>query len=220
MVGNQTREKAETIVRLLEKEYPDAKVALDFSNPWELLVATILSAQATDNKVNEVTKELFKKYPTVQDYAKATSPQFEQDIKATGFYRNKTKYILSAARQIIEEFDSRVPQNMEEILILPGVARKTANIVLGSAYGVVEGIAVDTHVKRLSIRLGLSKEKTPEKIEKDLMDVFPKKDWFSLNYLLINHGRATCKAQNPLCQSCILNIICASAFNFPRFMSD
>jgi len=210
MTGQMLKDRAVKTIELLKQEYPDARVALDYSNPWELLVATILSAQATDKKVNEVTDRLFKKYSTVQDYAEASLEEFGQDIKATGFYRNKAKYIISAARIVMEEFDSKVPRSMEEILTLPGVARKTANIVLGNAYGVVEGIAVDTHVKRLSARLGLSERKDPNKIERDLMEIFPQKDWFCLNYLLINHGRAVCKAQNPLCQRCVLSNICPS----------
>jgi len=218
MTGQMLKDRAVKTIELLKQEYPDARVALDYSNPWELLVATILSAQATDKKVNEVTDRLFKKYSTVQDYAEASLEEFGQDIKATGFYRNKAKYIISAAGIVMEEFDSKVPRSMEEILTLPGVARKTANIVLGNAYGVVEGIAVDTHVKRLSARLGLSERKDPNKIERDLMEIFPQKDWFCLNYLLINHGRAVCKAQNPLCQRCVLSNICSSAFQFPRLM--
>lgn len=212
MVVDIESDRAKKIIELLSKEYPGAKVALNFSNPWELLVATILSAQTTDKKVNEVTKDLFKKYPTVEDYAQAPLDQFEQDIKMIGLYRNKAKYIVSAAQIIIEKFGSKVPYTMEEILTLPGVARKTANIVLGNAYGVIEGIAVDTHVKRLSARLGITKEKDPNKIERDLMKIFPRKDWYSLNYLLIDHGRAICKAQNPFCERCILNRICPSAF--------
>lgn len=218
MPSQMLKDRAAKTIELLKQEYPDAKVALDYSNPWELLVATILSAQATDKKVNEVTDRLFKKYSTVQDYAEVSLEEFEQDIKATGFYRNKAKYIVSAARIVMEEFDYKVPRSMGEILTLPGVARKTANIVLANAYGVVDGIAVDTHVKRITTRLGLSERKDPDKIERDLMDIFPQKDWFCLNYLLINHGRAVCKAQNPLCQSCVLSNICPSAFQFPRFM--
>ncbi len=211
MVVRLETDRARKIIEPLKREYPEAKVALSFSNPWELLVATILSAQCTDKKVSEVTKHLFRKYPTIQDYANALLDHFEQDIKVLGLYRNKAKNILSAARLIIEKFDSEVPRKMEEILTLPGVARKTANIVLGNAYEIVEGIAVDTHVKRLSIRLGLTNEKDTNKIEKDLMKIFPRKDWFSLNYLLIEHGRALCKTKNPLCESCVLNALCPSA---------
>lgn len=212
------RSQAKEIILLLKKEYPHAKVALDFSNPWELLVATVLSAQATDKKVNQVTKELFKKYPTIRDYADASLHQFQEDIKTIGLYRNKAKYIVSAAKTIVDKYNSRVPYTIDEILTLPGVARKTANIVLGNAYGVVEGIAVDTHVKRISARLGFSKEKDPDKIEKDLMQLFAREDWFSVNYLLINHGRAVCRAKNPLCEKCALNKICPSAFAFPQYI--
>jgi len=220
MVVDLVTDRAKKIIELLTKEYPDARVALDFTNPWELLVATVLSAQCTDKKVNQVTKHLFAKYPAMHDYAHVSLSEFEQEIKTLGLYRNKAKNIISAAKIVIEKFGSEVPRTMEEMLILPGVARKTANIVLGNAYGVVEGVAVDTHVKRLSTRLGLTKEKDPNKIEKDLMNIFPRRDWFSLNYLLINHGRAICKAKNPLCDDCVLSGDCPSAFNFPRFVHD
>lgn len=206
------KDRAIEIVNLLKQEYPEAKVALNYSNPWELLVATILSAQATDKKVNEVTSSLFKKYSRIEDYAMVPVEEFERDIKSIGIYRNKAKYITSAAGMIVVQYNSKVPRTMEEMLNLPGVARKTANIVLGNAYGVVEGIAVDTHVKRLSNRLGLVKDKNPDKIEKKLMEIFPKKEWFKLNYLLIEHGRAVCKSKKPLCDSCVLNEVCPSAF--------
>lgn len=206
------KDRAIEIVNLLKQEYPEAKVALNYSNPWELLVATILSAQATDKKVNEVTSRLFKKYSRIEDYAMVPVEEFERDIKSIGIYRNKAKYITSAAGMIVVQYNSKVPRTMEEMLNLPGVARKTANIVLGNAYGVVEGIAVDTHVKRLSNRLGLVKDKNPDKIEKKLMEIFPKKEWFKLNYLLIEHGRAVCKSKKPLCDSCVLNEVCPSAF--------
>jgi endonuclease-3 len=214
-LDRSTKERADEIVARLKEEYPDAKVALDYSSPWELLVATILSAQTTDKKVNEVTKRLFKKYQSIYDYAKTPLDQFEQDIKTIGIYRNKAKYIKLSASQIIEQYGAEVPGNMKEMLTLPGVARKTANIVLGNAFNVVEGIAVDTHVKRLSARLGLSKNKDPDKIEKDLMEVFRQADWFCINYLLINHGRAICKAPIPQCHLCVLADICPSAFEFP-----
>jgi len=208
------KDRAIEIVNLLKQEYPEAKVALNYSNPWELLVATILSAQATDKKVNEVTSSLFKKYSRVEDYAKVPVQEFEQDIKSIGIYRNKAKYITSAAGMIVKQYNSKVPHTMEEMLNLPGVARKTANIVLGNAYGAVEGIAVDTHVKRLSNRLGLVDDKNPDEIEKKLMEILPKQEWFKLNYLLIEHGRAVCKAKKPLCDSCVLNEVCPSAFQF------
>jgi len=211
MMKNKANRAIE-ILDLLKQEYPNAKVALDYSNPWELLVATILSAQATDKKVNEVTSGLFKKYPKIEDYTKVPVEEFGLDIKSIGIYRNKAKYITSAAGMIVERYNSKVPRTMEGMLSLPGVARKTANIVLGNAYGVVEGIAVDTHVKRLSNRLGLVEEKDPNKIEKRLMEIFPKSEWFMLNYLLIEHGRAICKVQKPICDNCVLNELCSSAF--------
>ncbi len=203
----------------LTEEYPGAKIMLLYSNPWELLVATILSAQATDKKVNEVTRTLFKKYRSAEDYAYADPAIFEQDVKQTGFFRNKTKSVIGAAQAVLERFGGEVPRTMEDILTLPGVARKTANVVLGNAYGVVEGIAVDTHVFRLSHRLGLSDAKTPEKTEPDLMRLVPRKDWFRFTYLIIDHGRAVCTAKSPACDRCALSDICPSAFQFPQFES-
>lgn len=214
--------RARTIVRALKKKYPNAHIALKFSNPWELLVAVILSAQCTDKKVNEITTRLFKKYRTLEDYVKAsadlqTIKEFERDIHAAGFYRAKTKSILTTAKLVQEKFGSKIPRTMEEILTLRGVARKTANVVLGNAYGVVEGIAVDTHVRRLATRLGLTRSHDPVKIERDLMATLPKKDWFATTYLLIDHGRAVCRARDPRCDLCPLAKICPSAFQFPRF---
>lgn len=186
----------------------------------------MLSAQCTDKMVNIVTARLFNKYKTVEDYAKADIRELEQDVKSTGFYRNKAKNIKAAARLILERYHGEVPKKMEELLTLPGVARKTANIVLGNAYNNdvsqqawlrVQGIAVDTHVGRLSQRLGFSKNVNTDKIEKDLMKIIPKKDWFRLTYLLIEHGRATCRAPLPKCDQCFLNKLCPSAFNFPNF---
>lgn len=185
--------RAQKIVNELRTLFPNAKIALNYSNNWELLVAVILSAQCTDKKVNEVTEKLFKKYPTLDSYVGASQAQFEQDIKSTGFYRNKAKNILAAAKMIKEKFQGKIPKTMDEMLVLPGVARKTANVVLGNAHGVVEGIAVDTHVIRLSRLLGLTKEKAPEKIEQDLMALVPKDQWFEMTYLLISYGRAYCK---------------------------
>ncbi|HEY4496755.1 MAG TPA: endonuclease III [Candidatus Paceibacterota bacterium] len=187
--------KAGEIIRELKKLFPKTRIALNYSNNLELLVAVILSAQCTDKKVNEVTEKLFKKYKTLDDYVKAKPLGFEQDIKSTGFYRNKTKNILAAAKMIKKDFGGRVPKTMAEILKLPGVARKTANIVLHNAYGVIEGIAVDTHVIRLSTRLGLSKHKDPVRIERDLMELIPKKDWAEFNCRLVDYGRAYCKAK-------------------------
>lgn len=205
------------ILRRLKKRYPDAKIALRYKTNWELLVAVILSAQCTDKKVNEVTVHLFKKYRTLEDYVRARAKEFEKDIRATGFFRAKTKAILTTAHIIKEKFNGRVPKTMDEILTLRGVQRKTANVVLGNAYGIVEGIAVDTHVKRLSNRLGLSKHSDPVKIEQDLMKQIRRKEWFSLTYRLISHGRAICTAKDPRCDLCPLANICPSAFQFPRF---
>ena len=202
------------IIRLLEKEYSDAKIALDYTNPLELLIATILSAQCTDKRVNIVTKTLFKKYKTPEDYADADNKEFEEDIKSTGFYRNKAKNIKKCCQLLIENFNSQVPKTMNELLELPGVARKTANIVLSNAYGIVEGIAVDTHVRRLAKRLGLTENEDQDKIEKDLMEITPKAQWMKITDLLIFHGRRVCLAKNPNCEGCVLNKICPSAFTF------
>jgi len=208
----QVKQRATEIIERLEEEYPDAKIVLNYSNTLELLVAVILSAQCTDKKVNEVTAGLFKKYREVSDYANVPLGELERDIRPTGFYRNKAKNIKGAANMIIERFGGEVPSTMEDLILLPGVARKTANIVLGNAFGVVEGIAVDTHVKRLSNRLGLSENSGPEKIERDLMEAVPRDKWFRFTYLLIEHGRAVCDAKKPKCDSCLLNDICPSAF--------
>jgi endonuclease-3 len=203
----------ETIKRL-EKVHPDAKIALSFSNPLELLIATILSAQCTDKRVNIVTKSLFKKYRTAQDYAKADLKQLEEDIKSTGFYHNKAKNIKKCCQMLVEKFKEQVPKTMDELLQLPGVARKTANIVLANAYDVVEGIAVDTHVRRLAKRLGLTDNDNPNKIERDLMEIVPKKSWARITDLLIFHGRRICTAKQPNCAGCVLNDFCPSAFTF------
>jgi len=207
----------DSLISLLKLHYPNAKIALKFSNHWELLVAVILSAQCTDILVNKVTEKLFKKYGSIKDYANADIREFEQDIKSTGFYHNKAKNIQAVANLILEKFKGHVPNKMEDILTLAGVARKTANIVLGNAYGIVEGIAVDTHVARLSNRLGLTNNINPIKIEQDMMKLFDKKDWFKLTYLLIDHGRAICQAKKPKCDACFLNKICPCAFQFPHF---
>lgn len=183
------KEKWQKYAKILNKLFPDAGMILKHSNHWELMVAVQLSAQCTDKKVNEVTSKLFAKYKTLEDYHEAKPHDFEKDIFQTGFYRNKTKNILAAAKMVKEKFGGKIPRTMEEILQIPGVARKTANVVLGNAHGVVEGIAVDTHVKRMAGLLGLSDEKTPEKIERDLMRIIPKKDWFKATYLLIEYSR-------------------------------
>ena len=206
------KKRVEKIIELLEKEYPDAKTALHYSNPLEILVATILSAQATDKQVNVVTKSLFKKYKTTKDYANADLSELEQDIRSTGFYRNKAKHLKNATKLLVEKYDGKVPRNMDELVELQGVARKTANIVLSNAYGIVVGLAVDTHVKRLSQRLGLTDNTNPDKIEKDLMDIVPKKQWARVTNLLIFHGRNVCTARKPNCKECTLNKLCPSAF--------
>jgi endonuclease-3 len=206
--------KALKMIGLLEQEFPNAKTALNYTNPLELLVATMLSAQSTDRTVNTVTKELFKKYRKPEDYANADLRKLEQDVKSTGFYRNKAKNIKKTSQILVERFDSRVPKTMEELLELPGVARKTANIVLQNAYGVVDGIAVDTHVRRVSARLGLTKNKDPNKIEQDLMKIVPRDKWMRITDLLILLGRNVCAAKKPKCEICVLNKICPSAFTF------
>jgi len=196
------------VIRRLEGEYPDARVALNYSNPLELLVAVILSAQCTDKTVNKVTQVLFAGYRTAEDYASAEMERLEQEIKPTGFYHSKAKSIIGAARTIVTDFDGSVPQNMAGLTTLPGVGRKTANIVLYNAFGVVEGIAVDTHVRRVSGRIGLTRNNDPEKIEKDLMEQIPRAGWGHFSYLLIEHGRAVCIARKPKCGACLLNDIC------------
>ncbi len=207
-------DNAGEIIALLKKEYPDVKIALGFSNPLELLVATILSAQSTDKQINKVTKTLFEKYRTPQDYVNTPQEELEKDIYSTGFYRNKAKNIKKLCGILVENFNSKVPGTMEDLITLPGVARKTANIVLSGAFGKIEGIAVDTHVKRLSFRLGLSANADPEKIEKDLMKIIPENDWDIFALLLIQHGRQVCEAKKPKCELCILNKLCPSAFTF------
>jgi len=189
------KKRAQKIFKALKKLFPHATIALKFSNNWELLVAVQLSAQCTDKKVNEVTPALFKKYPKLEDYVNAKPREFEKDIHQCGFYRAKTKNILAAAKVVKEKFHGRLPKTMAEMVTIPGVGRKSANVILGNAYGVMEGIAVDTHVMRLSHVLGLSREKTPEKIEKDLMRIIPRKQWFEATYLLIDYGRAYCVAR-------------------------
>lgn len=198
------------ILKILKKKYPRVKTALEFINPLQILVATILSAQCTDKRVNTVTKDLFGKYRTVNDYAKANIKRFENEIRSTGFYKNKAKNIINSAKKIIKDFNGRVPKTMKELLTLPGVARKTANIVLYSGYGIIEGVAVDTHVRRLSQRLGLSKYDDPVKIEEDLMKIIPRKDWGNVSFLLIDHGRKICDAKKPKCTECVLKKLCPS----------
>ncbi|MEM3374139.1 MAG: endonuclease III [Candidatus Woesearchaeota archaeon] len=200
--------KVRDIFLLLKKNYPYAKISLNYSNELELLIAVILSAQCTDERVNKITKELFKKYKTAKDYAEADINELKQYIKSAGFYNSKAKYIKETCKIILEKHNGKVPNTMQELLKLPGVARKTANIVLSNGFNKNEGIAVDTHVRRLSYRLGLTKNKQPEKIEKDLMKIFPKNEWNTITYYLIEHGRKICKARKPKCKECFLNHIC------------
>lgn len=201
-------EGAREIVARLRRLYPDATCSLGFGSPWELLVATILSAQCTDERVNMVTPCLFRRFPTIQSFADAPIEELEEAIRTTGFYRNKARSIQGAARKIVGEFGGAVPHTMEELLTLPGVARKTANCVLGNAFGIVEGIAVDTHVGRLAQRLGWSSQSDPVRIERDLMARLPRGDWLAANHLLIYHGRAVCHARKARCQDCTLAALC------------
>ena len=204
----EKKKRTARITTVLKKLHPDAKTALHHRNPLQLLVATILSAQCTDVRVNIVTKDLFKKYKSAADFAKARQEVFEQEIRTTGFYRNKAKNIIATAKKLIDDFGGKVPDNMEDLLSLPGVARKTANVVLGDAFGKSEGIAVDTHVRRLSGRLGLSKHEDPVKIEKDLMELVPRKNWAIFSHLLIFHGRRVCTARKPKCDECGISKLC------------
>jgi len=199
------KKRARLIIQKLKKLFPKAKMALNYSDNWELLVAVELSAQCTDKKVNEVTVKLFKKYRSLDDYVRARQKNFEQDIYSTGFYRNKAKNILKAAKLVKNKFGGKLPKTMKEMLTLPGVARKTANVVLGNAYGVTEGIAVDTHVRRLVKRFGLTKHNDPVKIERDLMNLIPKRDWFKATYLFIEYGRKYCAAKPHAHNKCPLN---------------
>jgi len=199
---------AAEVIRRLEGEYPDARIALDYSNSLELLVAVILSAQCTDEMVNRVTPALFARYRTAEDYAGAGKEQLEREIKPTGFFRSKAKNIIGAAIKMVADYEGTVPQTMAELTTLPGVGRKTANIVLYNAFGIVEGIAVDTHVKRLSGRIGFTRNSDPDKIEEDLMEQIPRAIWGHFSYLLIEHGRAVCIARKPKCGTCLLNDIC------------
>jgi endonuclease-3 len=210
----EKKRRVRRVISTLKKEYPDARCSLDHTSPLELLVATILSAQCTDERVNLVTADLFRKYRTWEDYASAPASELERDIRSTGFFRNKAKSIQGACGMIGERYGGRVPESMEELLELPGVARKTANVVLGNAFGVASGVVVDTHVARLSGRLGFSAEKAPEKIERDLASLVPRSDWIVFPHLLIAHGRKICKARKPLCAECHVAKLCPSAFKF------
>ena len=208
------QERIGEIITILRQAYPRSRTALRFESPLQILVATILSAQCTDEKVNQITPALFRKYPTPYDFASADPKVLEQEIRPTGFFRNKTKSIIGASKKIVEDFGGKVPDKMEDLVSLPGVARKTANIVLSSSFKKAEGIAVDTHVRRLSQRLGLSKEQDPDKIERDLMAIIPKEDWLDSNYMLVNHGRAVCPSRKPRCPECQLKSLCPSASEF------
>jgi endonuclease-3 len=202
----------QAIIAELRRLYPDAKCTLNFSNPLELLIATQLSAQCTDERVNIVTLDLFCKYRSAEDYATVSQEELEQDIRPTGFYRNKAKNIRAACQRLITNYGGEVPPTMADLLTLPGVARKTANVVLGNAFGLVEGIVVDTHVGRLARRFGWTTNEDPAKVEQDLMRLVPQKDWLNLSHMMIYHGRAICLARKPLCERCALAQLCPSAF--------
>ncbi|HFC97662.1 MAG TPA: endonuclease III [Thermosulfurimonas dismutans] len=204
-------EREREILERLKKAYPGAKIALRFENPLQLLIATILSAQCTDERVNQVTEELFRKYPDARAFAEADLEELAQDIKSTGFYRQKARYIQEACRLLVEKYGGEVPRSMEALLELPGVARKTANIVLANAYGIVEGIPVDTHVRRVSQRLGLTREKDPDRIERDLMRLIPREDWAVIPYVFQAHGRRVCTSRRPRCSECPVRDLCPSA---------
>ena len=212
MPEQEEKQRTRDIIRRLKREYPDARCSLNYSNPLELLVATILSAQCTDERVNIVTADLFRKYRAPEDYLKVSQEELEQDVRSTGFYRNKAKAIRGACQRIVEHHAGRVPDRLEDLLLLPGVARKTANVVLGNAFGIASGVVVDTHVQRLSRRMGLSDQNQPEKIERDLVELVPKKDWIDFSHLMIYHGRKVCKARKPLCDECVVEPLCPSSF--------
>jgi len=208
----ELKTRVREVVRRLKRAYPDAKCSLNHSNPFELLVATILSAQCTDERVNIVTADLFRKYKKPEDYLKVSPRELEKDIQSTGFFRNKTKSIQGTSKLLTEQYGGAVPHTMEELLELPGVARKTANVVLGNAFEIKSGVVVDTHVTRLSHRLDFTQQKTAEKIEQDLVEIVPKKDWVIFSHLLIAHGRKICKARTPLCDQCPVEKKCPSSF--------
>lgn len=206
----QKGERAQKIIERLEKAYPNAKCELDFQNPFQLLIATILSAQCTDKRVNMVTKHLFKKYKTPKDFCQADLQELEKEVYTTGFYRNKAKNIKAASQMLTEAYSGRVPGSMEELIKLPGVARKTANVILGSGFGVTSGVVVDTHVQRVARRLGLSRGKDPVKVERDLMRILPKEKWIAVSHALVFHGRYVCVARNPKCYQCVVYDLCRS----------
>ncbi|MEP6570258.1 MAG: endonuclease III [Acidobacteriota bacterium] len=208
----ELQKRVRKIIRSLKRTYPDAKCSLNHSNAFELLVATILSAQCTDARVNIVTRDLFRKYRKPEDYLRVSPRELQRDIRTTGFFRNKTTSIQGTAKVLHEQYQAEVPQTMDELLELPGVARKTANVVLGNAFGISAGVVVDTHVTRLSHRLDFSEKKTAEKIEQDLIAIVPRKDWVVFPHLMIAHGRAVCKARNPVCAECVIEKLCPSSY--------
>jgi endonuclease-3 len=209
---DELKKRTRDVIRRLKRAYPGAKCSLNHSNPFELLVATILSAQCTDERVNIVTADLFRKYRKPEDYLKVTPRELEKDIQSTGFFRNKTKSIQGTSKLLTEQYHGEVPHTMDELLELPGVARKTANVVLGNAFDIKAGVVVDTHVTRLSHRLAFTQQKTAEKIEQDLIPIVPKKDWVIFPHLMIYHGRKICKARNPLCEECQIEKLCPSSY--------
>jgi endonuclease-3 len=211
MSDKSRADQSRKIYTILKKKYPDVKITLDFETPFELLIATILSAQCTDERVNIVTKSLFKKYKNPSDYIDVEAEELEDDIRTTGFFRQKARSIQGTCRMLIEDFDSKVPDKMEDLIKLPGVARKTANIVLGSSLKNISGIAVDTHVKRLANLMGMTEESNPDKIEADLMEQISKKEWVRFSLVLQAHGRAVCKARKPKCADCVVNKLCPSS---------
>ena len=208
VVTADAKRHAAKIARRLSAIYPKAACSLEFKPPVELLVATILSAQCTDARVNQVTESLFRKYPTVGHYARAKLSELERDIRSTGFFRNKAKNIQNCCRTLLERYDGKVPRQIDQLVELPGIGRKTANVVLGNAFGIAAGIVVDTHVARVSRRLGLTRQKTPEKIEEDLIGQFAQRDWIALSHRMIHHGRRYCTARNPQCDPCPLEPLC------------
>jgi len=204
----ERRARVDSILRGLDQMYPNATCALHHNSPWELLVATILSAQCTDKRVNEVTPGLFAKYPTPRDFAAVRPEVLAQDIRSTGFFNNKAKSIVGAAQKVLRDFGGKVPKTMDEMLSIPGAARKTANVVLGTAYGIAVGVVVDTHVQRVCRRLDLTKQNDPVKIERDLMKVIPQDRWILFSHQIIHHGRALCQARKPRCAECLLDPVC------------
>ena len=208
MVNRKEVRRVFEIIRLLEQEYGEATCALHHDGPYQLLVATILSAQCTDARVNMVTPALFRRYPDAHAMAQADLDELQELIRSTGFFRNKSKSLQGSARRLVDEFDGEVPSNMPDLLKLPGVARKTANVVLGTAYGIASGVVVDTHVGRLSRRLGLTRQKTPVKVEKDLMDMVPRDEWINFAHRLIHHGRRVCQSRRPRCEECVFVDLC------------